>query len=128
MALELETFFELFFENINKIYESYKTNTEQHTHLYIDTSINMNKILCNTEVGLYKNLWQTHYDKLIDDIYNLALKSGSSGGKLLGAGGGGFFLFYVPKENHDKFKSTFLKKKLNINFNLENTGSTILKF
>jgi len=29
----------------------------------------MNKILCNTKVGLYKNLWQTHYDKLIDDIY-----------------------------------------------------------
>ena len=32
----------------------------------------------------------------IDDIYSGALENGASGGKLLGAGGGGFFLFYVP--------------------------------
>ena len=32
----------------------------------------------------------------IDGIYNGALKNGATGGKLLGAGGGGFFLFYVP--------------------------------
>ena len=75
-----------------------------------------------------KKLSTSISNELIDNIYNLALKSGSTGGKLLGAGGGGFFLFYVPKVNHDKFKSNFLKKNLNINFNLENTGSTILKF
>lgn len=33
-----------------------------------------------------------------DDIYNLARSSGASGGKLLGAGGGGYFLFYCPSE------------------------------
>lgn len=31
-----------------------------------------------------------------DNLYNLALNNGAIGGKLLGAGGGGFFLFYVP--------------------------------
>ena len=30
----------------------------------------------------------------IDDIYNFALKNGALGGKLIGAGGGGFLLFY----------------------------------
>ncbi len=75
-----------------------------------------------------KKLSRSISNELIDNIYNLALKGGSTGGKLLGAGGGGFFLFYVPQVNHDKFKSSFLKKNLNINFNLENTGSSILKF
>jgi D-glycero-alpha-D-manno-heptose-7-phosphate kinase len=32
----------------------------------------------------------------LDHIYDTAIKSGAIGGKLLGAGGGGFFLFFVP--------------------------------
>lgn len=32
----------------------------------------------------------------LDDIYNLAINNGADGGKLLGAGGGGYFLFFVP--------------------------------
>ena len=31
----------------------------------------------------------------LDDIYNGAISNGAVGGKLLGAGGGGFFIFYV---------------------------------
>lgn len=38
----------------------------------------------------------------IDEIYKGALQNGAVGGKLLGAGGGGFFLFYVP--SHSKFQ------------------------
>ena len=85
-------------------------------------------LLLGESWNVKKKLSPSVSNELIDNIYNLALKSGSSGGKLLGAGGGGFFLFYVPEVTHDKFKSNFLKKNLNINFNLENTGSTILRF
>lgn len=35
----------------------------------------------------------------LDDIYNIAKSNGATGGKLLGAGGGGFFLFFVPATN-----------------------------
>jgi D-glycero-alpha-D-manno-heptose-7-phosphate kinase len=35
-------------------------------------------------------------NKLIDDIYNSAIKNGASGGKISGAGGGGFIIFYCP--------------------------------
>lgn len=42
----------------------------------------------------------------LDHIYNEARKNGAEGGKLLGAGGGGFFLFYVtPFRKHDLIKS-----------------------
>ena len=37
----------------------------------------------------------------IDEAYDKAIKAGATGGKLLGAGGGGFLLFYVPKEKQN---------------------------
>ncbi len=60
----------------------------------------------------------------VDEIYNSALKSGAFGGKLLGAGGGGFILFYAPKEKHHN-----IIKKLNhlvhVPFKFENLGTTV---
>lgn len=39
----------------------------------------------------------------LDEIYEKGLECGALGGKLLGAGGGGFFLFYVPENEQKKF-------------------------
>jgi len=39
----------------------------------------------------------------LDDIYSNAIKNGASGGKLLGAGGGGYFIFYVKSEEKNNF-------------------------
>ena len=70
---------------------------------------------------LSKNISNTS----IDNIYAKAKKSGALGGKLLGAGGGGFLLFYVPL-----WKKKFFLKKMNfltnVNFNFENYGSKII--
>jgi D-glycero-alpha-D-manno-heptose-7-phosphate kinase len=49
-----------------------------------------------------KGLSKEITDDYFDSIYDRALKAGAIGGKLLGAGGGGFFLFYVKQENKDK--------------------------
>lgn len=43
-------------------------------------------------------------DEYFDDIYNRAINAGSLGGKLLGAGGGGFFIFYVK----DKYRKNVI--------------------
>ena len=60
-------------------------------------------------------------------IYNLAIKNGALGGKLLGAGSGGFFLFYVPKKNQVKFKK--MKKKFRIvPFKISHKGSEVFRF
>jgi D-glycero-alpha-D-manno-heptose-7-phosphate kinase len=53
------------------------------------------------------------------------MKNGALGGKLLGAGGGGFFLFYVPKEKQNIFRK-YLKKTIIIPFNFTNEGSEIM--
>ena len=72
-----------------------------------------------------KKLSQLISNELIDDIYKLGIKNGSLGGKLLGAGNGGFMLFYVPEENHKKFAFAF-RKFINIPFNFTQEGSTII--
>lgn len=43
----------------------------------------------------------------VDRLYELGLSMGALGGKLLGAGGGGFLLFFAPPETHDRLKHTF---------------------
>ena len=65
-------------------------------------------------------------NKVIDKIYTHGIESGASGGKLLGAGAGGFILFYVPKKNQKKFISK--NKKKIINFSFVRNGSRILRF
>ena len=63
----------------------------------------------------------------IDDIYTTGISAGALGGKLLGAGGGGFILFYVPKINQDKVQIA-LKPKLHVPFRFDNIGSKIIYY
>ena len=63
----------------------------------------------------------------IDEIYRLGIQNGAIGGKLLGAGGGGFMLFYAPKDCHEGIKQA-LSNKLFVPFRFEDTGSKIVYF
>jgi D-glycero-alpha-D-manno-heptose-7-phosphate kinase len=61
----------------------------------------------------------------IDDMYNRAMDAGALGGKICGAGGGGFLLMYVPKERQDKVRSA-LKAYRELPFMLDSFGSRII--
>jgi D-glycero-alpha-D-manno-heptose-7-phosphate kinase len=61
----------------------------------------------------------------LNEIYRTAYESGALGGKLLGAGGGGFFLFYARPEKHDDIRSA-LNHLQEFPFNLERDGSKII--
>jgi D-glycero-alpha-D-manno-heptose-7-phosphate kinase len=63
----------------------------------------------------------------IDALYESALDSGALGGKLLGAGGGGFLLLFVPPENQPRVKER-LKNSLYVPFNFEDLGSQIVMY
>lgn len=74
---------------------------------------------------LKKKLSNSISNPKIDELYNLALKNGALGGKLLGAGGGGFLLLYMPV----KYRKSFFKKNkkiINIPFNFTNEGSQVI--
>ena len=61
----------------------------------------------------------------IDNIYDTAIHAGATGGKILGAGGGGFILFFVRPELQTKVKES-LNNLLHVPFRFENTGSQII--
>lgn len=62
---------------------------------------------------------------LLDQAYELALKNGATGGKLLGAGGGGFLLFYCPKPAQEKLCQA-LSNLRTFDFNFEQEGTNII--
>jgi D-glycero-alpha-D-manno-heptose-7-phosphate kinase len=62
-------------------------------------------------------------NSFLDDIYNGAIQNGAIGGKLLGAGGGGYFLFYVPSFDRHKLLNWIKTKGLIATpFIFENNG------
>lgn len=63
----------------------------------------------------------------LDMIYEKARQAGALGGKLLGAGGGGFFVFYVPKERQPAVQAA-LNKLLYVPFEFEDEGARILHY
>lgn len=63
--------------------------------------------------------------KFIDEIYTEAKNSGALGGKITGAGGGGFILFYAKKKYHQSIKKKLYKLK-NVAFKFEDEGSKII--
>ena len=63
----------------------------------------------------------------IGRYYEMALKAGAMGGKLLGAGGGGFLLFYVREENHQRVRNALTELK-EMPFKFDNKGTTIIHY
>ena len=61
----------------------------------------------------------------IDSIYEKGIRAGASGGKLLGAGGAGFILFYCPEEKQEKFRKS-MKEMNEMKFSFESGGSKII--
>ncbi len=60
----------------------------------------------------------------LDRIYEIALKNGALGGKLLGAGGGGFFLFYCPVEKQKQVEDALGLPRFDFSF--EQIGTSIV--
>ena len=61
----------------------------------------------------------------IDKLYQKGIEAGALGGKLLGAGGAGFLLFYCPKEKQEMFREQMLDYK-ELKFSFDNFGSKII--
>lgn len=72
-----------------------------------------------------RNLSKIVTTSKIDDFYNRGLKNGALGGKLLGAGGGGFLLFYVEGKKIPMFKRAFANNIL-VPINISDKGSEII--
>jgi len=74
---------------------------------------------------LKKRLAGTISNNLIDDLYDAARNAGAVGGKIAGAGGGGFLLLYVPYERQNRVRSA-LRDLQELPFRLESDGTKII--
>jgi D-glycero-alpha-D-manno-heptose-7-phosphate kinase len=81
--------------------------------------------LLNESWMIKRNLTDLISNDSIDEIYQAAMSAGALGGKLCGAGGGGFILLYVPPENQAKVKEK-LKDLLLVPIRFENLGSHLV--
>jgi D-glycero-alpha-D-manno-heptose-7-phosphate kinase len=76
---------------------------------------------------LKKNLSDKVSTPQIDDIYSKGLAVGALGGKILGAGGGGFILFYISPEKQEQLKSV-LSPLLHVPFRFDTLGSQVIYY
>jgi D-glycero-alpha-D-manno-heptose-7-phosphate kinase len=125
-------------ENVAKSYvDDIEAKTKQLMRMYtmVDEAI---ELIANgnlDDFGLLLNeAWQEKrsLSKLVsnpqvDEIYDAAISAGALGGKLSGAGGGGFFLLYVPIEKQPDVKKK-LSHLLHVPFHFSFNGSQIIFF
>ncbi len=136
-----------FFTGFTRLSSEIQEDTKKNTDKNIDTLIRMKglvdeaeEILVNKERDLDDfgrlldeswRLKRSTGDKIstdeIDTIYQKALNAGALGGKLLGAGGGGFVVFYVPEEKQEAVKKE-LNHLLYVPFRFENGGTEVIYY
>ncbi len=70
--------------------------------------------LFNEHWLIKKNLSKNMSNKKINQIYDIAMKTGAYGGKIIGAGGGGYLMFVIDKSKKKKLIKNLSKFKLPI--------------
>jgi len=75
--------------------------------------------------SLKKKLASRISDRQLDGLYQRAIKAGAAGGKISGAGGGGFFLLFVPTEKRSQVRHA-LRDLQEMPFRLERDGSKVI--
>lgn len=142
--LELQSHLMLFYSGIErtaaKVASSYTENIEEKAALMgamgalVDRGLAiLNSDYAISEFGkLLHEAWQVKRtfstrvsNGKIDDIYQRALENGAIGGKILGAGGGGFVLVFVEPQRQRKVRES-LKDLVHVPFRFETGGSQVL--
>ena len=104
-------------ENVGYLHKIKEIVYKMRNEIANSNIINFSKLLGETWI-LKKSLTSSISNKKIDELYIRGLNSGALSGKLCGAGGSGYLLFYCP-EDKDKLKKELVKaggKILDFNF------------
>lgn len=112
---------------VNELSEMQSLTNEAFSLLKSDLDLDEFGKLLDTQWRIKKSLTSKISNNSIDEIYSICRQNGAIGGKLLGAGGGGFMLLYAAKSLHSRIQ-TALADKLFVPFRFENFGSQIIYF
>ncbi len=120
-----------------KTITSNKDDAVQRMHRIKALGHDTKRILMSGSIDQYGDLLHEHWmnkrklasnmtDGTIDEHYEAARKAGAIGGKLMGAGGGGFFMFYVRPESRRKLYETLVARGLQpLRFRFDFDGARI---
>lgn len=115
-----------------------ENNVVERMHCIKDIGHEVYEMLVSGKVDCYGELLDDHWsakrklaskmtDPVIDDHYDAARKAGAIGGKLMGAGGGGFFMFYVRPQNRRRLVETMESRELKqLRFRFDYDGARIV--
>lgn len=114
--------------NLNALAEM-KALVDSAHRILVNPESDLNQFgeLLNETWRLKRGLSTAISNSVIDEIHDLAIRNGALGGKLLGAGGGGFMLFFVEESQRAKL-SAALDRYLQIPFKFEYEGSKIIVY
>ena len=110
----------------------------QNLHQIKEIGLETRKYLEKGKVNILGELFHSHWeikkkrsskisDPFIDECYEIARKNGAVGGKIMGAGGGGFFVFYCNNSDRPKLSQAMEKMGLKlVRFHLDFEGAKIL--
>jgi D-glycero-alpha-D-manno-heptose-7-phosphate kinase len=110
----------------NLLLEMANSTNEAITMLAKEKEMSIIGELLDTAWSIKRNLADGVTQKWIDNIYFTAIENGAYGGKLMGAGGGGFFMFLVPPNMQEYFKKTMKEIKVWVPFQFDNNGSQVI--
>lgn len=102
---------------------------DEAEHILTDRSQNLNEFgrLLDYTWKLKRQTGNAVSTEKIDVLYERAMQAGASGGKLLGAGGGGFLVFYVEPDRQKAVRKA-MSDLMYIPFEFENTGTTVIYY
>jgi len=110
---------------LSQLNELHDMTREGSSILTSSVSLDEFGLLLDKSWAIKKTLSSMISNSSIDEMYQMAKNAGAIGGKILGAGGGGFVLFFVKPQDQNKVKNA-LKKFTFVPFSFENTGSKIV--
>ena len=136
-------FFSGFSRNAGSILSDQKTRTEKsdgtmlaNLHEVKELGYRSQQALERGDVGLFGEIMHAQWEQkkrrssgmsnpTIDEWYELGLRNGATGGKLIGAGGGGFLMFYA--EDHRRLRKAMAKAGLEeVRFRFDFEGTKVL--
>lgn len=111
--------------NVDKLRVAQESVERAMQILQGEGEINEIGVLLRDQWEIKKSFSQGITNTKIDQIYSMGINAGALGGKLLGAGGGGFMLFYVDEKNRENLLEC-MRNLVVVPFSFEGIGSQII--
>lgn len=112
--------------NHTQLHEIHAIAKEAYSLLKSNSDLSQLGRLFDSTWKLKRTLTSTMTNEALDNTYQKALRLGAYGGRLMGAGNGGFIMFFAPPERHEIIKRELSEIKVWVPFEFEDAGSQVI--